>query len=392
MEKLIIIEPNLKNTSGHVYEAMRAMDKYLLNRKKKLHYYLISHKRISSLARRSFHNILPYAEVGCFDTHDFSKTANYLRSALQNLKVSKEDVIVFPTAHLNELKAVTKIYNENSPSFILQLHQFYPPLSDSDKINTNGINVRLNGAFRDVFYKINHKRIRVATVSVPALNKKLSKLSPVKLEQLPVPFLFPELKNAARNEFSVGFFGDGRKEKGLLKLLVAVHSIVKKLPKLKIVIQIQNPRCFTKKEVKRISYLVNDLKQLTNVKFIEGALSSDDYYKYLAKCFAIIIPYDPRHYKIRLSGIAIECGALGVPVITTGHTWAGNMVKMGKMTGTTFSFTNDQELFEERLIRAINKILKNKVTYQKMARKHNKFFLNNFSAKNYLKKIKLWSH
>ncbi len=108
---------------------------------------------------------------------------------------------------------------------------------------------------------------------------------------------------------------------------------------------------------------------------------------HLKKCSAVIIPYDPRHYKIRLSGVAIECGALGIPVITTGHTWVGNMVKMGKMAGTTFSFANYQELFEKRLARAINKIFKNKNAYQKMAKKHDKFFLNNFSAKNYLKKL-----
>jgi len=146
--KLIIIEPNLKNINGHVYEATQAIEKYLLS--KKIHHHIISHKHITALARQSFHHILPYADVSCFETSNYLTVVKYLKKIIKILKIKKEDIIIFPTAHLNELKAVAKISNndEQSPKFILQLHQFHPPFNNSDNIIIKKINTSLNQEFK----------------------------------------------------------------------------------------------------------------------------------------------------------------------------------------------------------------------------------------------------
>lgn len=383
MRKIIIIEPNLKNTNGHVYGATRAIEKYLLS--KKNDHYIISHKHITTLARQSFHKILPYADVSCFETSNYLIVVKYIKKILKKLKTKKEDIVIFPTAHLNELKAVAKISNtdKQSPKFILQLHQFYPPFNDSDKVKVKKNNNFLNKEFKKVFKTINFDRVKIATTPVDKLNKKLSKLSPHKLSQFPVPFLFPKLKNIRRNKVTIGFLGDGRKEKGLLKFLESVLLIIEKYNKINIIIQIHNPRCFTKKEMVQIKNLINVLKQLPQIKIINRLLKSKDYYKYLTKCSVIIIPYYPSHYKIRLSGVSIECGALKIPVITTKKTWAGDMIKSKKMSGITFSFSKNQNDFTINILKAITQFLKHQKKYEKSVVKLNRYFHDNYSAKKY---------
>lgn len=381
-KKIIIIEPNLKNTTGHVYESTKAMEKYLLS--KNIKHYIISHKNITTLTRNSFTQVFPYADVSCFETSNYLLVVKYLNKILKKLKITKNDLIIFPTAHLNELKAVAKISNSNkqTPKFILQLHQFYPPLNDSNKITTKKINSFLNNEFKKVFHTINFSKVKIATTNVNAFNKKLSKLSPHKLNLFPVPFIFPKLKNNSK-KITIGFLGDGRKEKGLLNFLESVPLIIKKYKRINIIIQIHNPRCFTKKEMARIKKITHQIKQLQQIKIIDNALDSKNYYKYLLRCSAIIIPYDPSHYKIRLSGISIECGALKIPVIATKQTWTDAMIKAKKISGISFSFSKNQQDFTKNILKALAHFLKHQKKYKKIAVKSSQYFINNYSAKEY---------
>jgi len=135
----------------------------------------------------------------------------------------------------------------------------------------------------------------------------------------------------------------------------------------------------------RIQNLINKIKHLPQIKIIKRVLKTKNYNKYLTKCSAIIIPYDPSHYKIRLSGIAIASGALGIPVITTKQTWAGDMIKIKKLSGVIFSFSKDQNNFTKNIVKAIYQFLKYQKEYKTVAVKYSRYFRDNYSAKKYFK-------
>lgn len=125
----MIVEPNLKRSAGHFYQAIKALYAYLKNRKIVEQFYVISHKDTERTVLKEFPNIYPVAEKTCFETEDYQITLAYLRSIIHQFEFAKpDDLILIPTAHLNEIKAVSSLSKEkNCPKFFLQIHQFHPP-------------------------------------------------------------------------------------------------------------------------------------------------------------------------------------------------------------------------------------------------------------------------
>src|SRR5262249_29491511 len=88
--------------------------------------------------------------------------------------------------------------------------------------------------------------------------------------------------------------------------------------------------------------LLTDLRGLPNVELHEGVLARDAYYDAIARS-VVLIPYDPNHYRQRLSGVYVEAKFLGAPVIVAGGSWIAQEV---------ISFGNGL-VFEERTATAI---------------------------------------
>ncbi len=363
--KIVFIEPNLKTVSGHVYEATRALFYYLRNRNE-LQCFFVSHKDTNREVIKNLPGIIPGYSLSCFEQGDDEVIISDLKNIVKYHDLTKEDAIVFLTGHLREIRVTNEIakINPNSPQFIIQIHQYYPPFPEADMIFDENVNRKLESEYRKIFNEIDHNKIDIVTTPVKALAVKILSVTDYLPKLFPVPFAsiqFPKKHNA--DLIKVGFFGDGRKEKGILDFMRFV-DVCKNNERYHFIIQIQNPRGFSDKEKAEINNLINKIEMNKNVTILRGPLPSSEYYKNLCDCDIVCILHDPKHYSIRLSGIAVECGILGIPVIARDGSSVGNWISEEKLAGELIyndDFDNsirrlNSTIFEVDVVKKINKL------------------------------------
>jgi hypothetical protein len=387
--KVVIIEPNLKDHTGHVFEATRAIEAYLTTLTN-LEYFIVCHKDINEATRKCFHRIYPLAEQSCFESTNYDKVRTYLKKIIEKFSLNENDLIVITTAHLNEIKAVNEIATAYScPNFILQIHQYYPPLKDSDDIKELPFRKSIMEKFKDTLSKVNHSKIAIATTPVDRFSSLLKDLSGYTINELPVPFLVPMHYNMPFNNIlNIGLIGDGRKEKGMLNILQVLSYFSAFTTKIQWNIQIQNPRGFRDLERDILEKCITNIKkQNSQVNITSGPLSSMDYYNLLCRNDCILLPYDPDNYIIRMSGIAVECGMLGIPIIASEGTSFGEWISKGQLAGLTFRSTSDISILASDLLKIISLFNNEKGSIVRKAKDFRGHYLKTFSAENYINSL-----
>jgi len=390
--KIILVEPNLKHHTGHVYEATKAIEKFL--KESSLDYHIIGHRDLAkSEAIQDFDNISCLASVSCFETNNFSIAQNYIEEIVEKFNLVQDDLVIITTAHLNELEAITKISNkEKSPKFFLQIHQFYPPMPDSDMVTDLNVNLELDHKFEAVFKNINWGTVRVATTPSNTLNDRLSSLSPYPLESCSVAFnmeinrIIPQ-DIKSKHKFTVSFLGDGRKEKGLLTILRFLNQNMEEVSDFGFKIQVQNPRGFTPTELIEITEIVNLLKSRNNIEIIESSLTTNEYRENLTRSDAIIIPYDPNNYNARLSGITIEAGILGIPVIATKGTLTADWIERGELSGVVIEENEAQSQINLSILSSLVALRESSKEYSDKALIFKEKYIKEYSAFNFMNHI-----
>ncbi|KKS32061.1 MAG: Phosphomethylpyrimidine synthase, partial [Candidatus Collierbacteria bacterium GW2011_GWB2_42_12] len=142
--KIVFIEPNLKTVSGHVYEATRALFNYIKNQNEPQSFF-VSHKDANNDVIKNLPGIIPGYSLSCFEGGDDEVVISNLKNLVKNHDLTKNDVIVFLTGHLREVRVTNEIVknNLNSPQFIIQIHQYYPPFPEADMILDEDVNGKL---------------------------------------------------------------------------------------------------------------------------------------------------------------------------------------------------------------------------------------------------------
>lgn len=352
--KIVFVEPNLKTMSGHVFEAMKALVKYFQNHTTneiKIGY--VGHQRVDEKVLDFFPTLSPLYKLSCFEEGDINETVSSIEDIVKYFGLGNKDLIVFTTAHLRDIEAVTMITKGNNmPRFIMQIHQYYPPLVDADMIFDPEVNLKLKSRYKQIFKSIDKRKVFIVTTPVKALAERIYDITGYKPKRFPVPFApilgLNKLKN---NILKIGFFGDGRKEKGLLDFLRFIENQTRNPDnKYGFVVQVQNPRGFSKDECGEINFLLDQLKDREFVEIIKGSLSTDNYYRQLNSCDLVCILHDPRHYSIRLSGIAVECGMMEIPVTAKKGTSVSDWISSGKLFG--------ELIVGDKMLESIDKIKK----------------------------------
>lgn len=385
--RFCIIEPNLKAKSGHVYTGMKEFLRFFKNNC--YDYFLICHKHVSGDVVTQIPAIYPMAEVSCFETNNWQLVEIYLLDVIKQFCLSSEDIIIMPSANINEIIAAKEISNlsESAPRFILQLHQFYPPLNNADDIGRPSINRDLERQFAFAFSGINWKKMVIATTQVKKLNIKLSSLAHHNLFYLPVPFDYFEMRNRTYSErsherYRIGFVGDGRKEKGLLKFLQSIDALLESIC-VDIYINYQPGRCYPSDELNLLKDLLDSVKIKQHVHVIDGLLDSQDYYDFIAGSQIMVLPYHPDHYSIRLSGIACECGGLGIPVVTCLGTSISEQIQNGNQVGISFQYSEDTSVYNKNILYALSSLIRNYNTYRSQAISLREEFLEGAKVEKY---------
>jgi glycosyltransferase involved in cell wall biosynthesis len=79
------------------------------------------------------------------------------------------------------------------------------------------------------------------------------------------------------------------------------------------------------------------LRELPGVELDVRALEPAAYFARLARAAIVLMPYDPRAYRSRTSGLFVEALALGKPVVVPANTWMAEHLEAGHGAGVTFA-------------------------------------------------------
>ena len=172
----------------------------------------------------------------------------------------------------------------------------------------------------------NRYRVRLLTDS-ESLAAEYRQLTSLPVRVLPAPYLAPDrlLPSAddpsERDVLRLGFFGQARAEKGFVTLVEAIEHLAARDGLAGLALSVQ---CYV-----RIGYegqAVHESERLRALRaralrLLPEMLDSDAYYREFTACDAMLLPYEPDRYRARTSGVFVDALAAGMPVVTTEGTW-----------------------------------------------------------------------
>ncbi|MBI2326004.1 glycosyltransferase [Candidatus Collierbacteria bacterium] len=381
--KIIFVEPNLKTVSGHVFEATKALAGYFADSQKQAKVDFVCHIDADKNVFGYLPSVKPMYRLSCFEQGEVKIVIEDLEAMVDKFQLGRADVVVFTTAHLRDIEAANAVSKiNNSPRFILQLHQYYPPLVNADMIFNEEAGKKLGEKYKEVLGNLNNEKVKIVITPVHLLAEKIFDVSGYRPSMFSVPFA-PSTNfkrdGKFKKEMTLGFLGDGRKEKGLLEFLRFTEEASKSndFNDFRFVVQIQNPRGYSADELNEIRNLKVTLLARKSVEVNSGPLDSEEYYKKLRSCDVVFVLHYSKHYSIRLSGIAVECGMIGMPVIAYDGTSIGEWIKEGKLYG---------ELIKEDGLRGALFRLKERVNDfpKTQLEQLSQFWLKEYSAENYV--------
>ena len=382
--KIVFVEPNLKVTSGHVFEATRSLMKYFSKRSNNIEVGFVCHQLVDDKVLAVLPKIKPLYKLSCFEEGEKEAVVESLNNVINEFGLTDSDVIVFTTAHLRDIEGVNILVGSKStPRFVLQIHQYYPPYSDSDSILDINLNNVLAQRYIKIFGDIDPTRVAAVTTPIKALSEKITNVCHCDPTNFPVPFspiLFKD-KHGLGDLIRVGFFGDGRKEKGLLEFLRLAEFLTNSEGEFGFFVQLQNPRGFSESEIKELNGLVDTLSIRKKVEIFKGPLSTQEYYSELGRCDIVCVLHHSYHYSIRLSGIAVECGMIGVPIVARKGTCVSEWIEVGKLYGETVN-SGERSLLKIALIDLKKKLYDSTLTNS--LQKISVLWRDEYSAENYI--------
>jgi len=146
-------------------------------------------------------------------------------------------------------------------------------------------------------------------------------------------------------------------------------------------VQLQNPRGFSESEIKELNGLVDTLSIRKKVEIFKGPLSTQEYYSELGRCDIVCVLHHSYHYSIRLSGIAVECGMIGVPIVARKGTCVSEWIEVGKLYGETVN-SGERSLLKIALIDLKKKLYDSTLTNS--LQKISVLWRDEYSAENYI--------
>lgn len=90
------------------------------------------------------------------------------------------------------------------------------------------------------------------------------------------------------------------------------------------------------------------LKKKDYIVHYEGFLSVSQYYKVLENADIVLLPYDPKFYRIATSGVFVEAVLAGAVVISSANTWMANELTISKC-GRIYEYGNTEQFVEQLL-------------------------------------------
>jgi glycosyltransferase involved in cell wall biosynthesis len=355
MTQLIVIDPGLLELSGHHFNYNASIFRECRSRGIDVSIY--AHSACSD----DVAEVLPIKR--CFDINIYDWQTVNTRKDMENkfkifnnsveenlvdkvnVNLGPDDLILILTTTVHQIVGVMKWYSQlknPKPRICMQFmhHPWYLGLESDPDFCTSILQQAMtswedDGSLRVTFAADND-----------LLANFLNKISGLPIRTLPMPINYPvgsftgSRSNPERVRF--GFLGDGRLEKGLHHFVGAIlDQKAENVPNAEFFIHISNQQG-------RNAYYI--LKNVPNCTVLCKQFTSVEYWDSAKSCDAIVLPYDPKYYHIRGSGILFEAMGLGKPVIVTAGSCLDWLVAKHGGAGMRCDFTPESLLDAVRFL------------------------------------------
>lgn len=385
--KLVIIEPNLTPSFGHATEFTKNIVEASQGFNLEPHVIIKNGIKVKQ-EQIGTRNILDILNNKVFDFLEDNGIIfqEDLTNVFKELELNRDDIIFVQTGYTNEIQGAYKFFQERgleTPSIAIWLHQLYPPEPDfiqsTEPLKKLKWETKLQNALN-----FTSNKVKVFITVSNEFNKYLNKISRQEIRELPFPYSMPKPPRRKKGGITFSFLGDSRFEKGLLLLLEVLE---KKEFKSNFVIQIINPRGYSKSDSKRLDKLIRGLETRKNITFIKGGLYANKFQTELSKSSVVILPYHPDSYDKRVSGLLVQSILFSKPVIVSSDTWLSDEIQRLN-TGIVFEYDRLlEEQTQESLYTSIEKMEENFEFYAKKAEEVSKEYSVIHSGRNFVSKL-----
>lgn len=383
--RIFYLESFLIKAERHFIEVSLAIHN-LLQKSHIENFIFVGNKQLNTEVAKLLPGIVPGITQTVFENLE-----DYGESLFQDLKdldskydFQPDDLLIIPTAYENQILGVTKFVNDKGgqvPEIAIQFHIILPPVKDSDDWMDKKFQEYWFNRIKQAFHQLPNS-VSIWTTESENLNSDYGKLAGRKLGTLPVPFLVMESDkkiNKDPKQTLVGFLGEGRQEKGLSLLLGAIKVINQKKNNFQFVIQNNNPRGYSEKDMKIFLSLMSEVKKFKNVTIIEGGIAPVPYHKLLLTLDAVIMPHNPANYIRRVSGLLIQGSMYNIPCIVSSGTEEQLSIERGDTKGQIFPYdVKSRENTVRNLVESLQyfaahkmEILKEKLPSIEKLKRHN---------------------
>lgn len=173
-----------------------------------------------------------------------------------------------------------------------------------------------------------------------------------------LPFISPELEISSessiksqqgRNGVKVLIPSSSRPEKGHGKLPQLIRECLSCPQVSQVIIRITNANTRTSRTLQKIA------KAEDRLRIVFGSLSVTEYNLMFEQADLVVIPYDPREFAVRTSGVLAEAAKRGLPFLVPQHTWMAHQLNGEALSNlATFDFFK-----KDSLAKALSRYLEN---------------------------------
>lgn len=276
------------------------------------------------LAREKFHSIIRVIRKKVLSLirdiywHGFnillsSKTilrAQDLRALIKKQQIVKTDVVFLTSASIFDLKAVfyLKKFNQADCMFWIVLRREYDDWG-VDKHEWRYLASLLQG--------LNGIKIFVDT---ELLQESYSDVLNTKIYLLPIISTVGDQSTNSQKKYFMSYLGDIREEKGFDGYLNLLKE--NSFPDKRFFSHSYFPSTSKIEDL----YFKSELNEIHNLEILDRPATTQEYFTVLSESETVYLNYDSKNYKIRSSGIFVECIHAGaIPIVSQG-TWMHKQV------------------------------------------------------------------
>ena len=357
--RIYLFDPSLLNSTGHHFNAYELLNGILTRNgfnlnvfgNCKLDHSLALQKSINPHFSRSLYENL--SEI--YNNADYSiGIKNVIRQFFYEListgahKTSGNNIYVFPTImhfHLGAIDQWVRRHGRPDRQILLLWLLFDETFMAAGADQQNWGKRKFAEAFAKIDDLARNGTKIIFVVETQAMADHFRALTDCPITLAPLPYGTSEatpttgFSGHGAEKARVTFAGNARREKGFFLLPDIIEQVWESEPGVNFTVQ--TDLASTQPEV---SEVITRLQNYSDgVELVPGALSMSAYYDMLKGSDILLLPYDPKKYQNRGSGIALEGLGLGIPtVLPAGASFAVKFLDAGM--ATSFKEQNANEV------------------------------------------------